>query len=153
MKEENLENQKESENRSQRGENFDGIIQKGILELHPKLARAGDIRYVQRRVGAGGRMENQTQNQHREDRSDRTKRNQAEIVVSVGFTFAHGGKTDTQRHDERHGDGAGGHAAGIERNGHKAARHEKRQHQQIKADQDSVQAPAEQVAQERQHQK
>ena len=96
-----------------------------------------------------------SKNQNCKNRANRAKRNKTKTVGFGVFIASYIRNTKSKCKDKRNSHWSGCNAAGIERNGHKAARHEKRQHehQQIKADQDSVQAPAEQVAQERQHQK
>ena len=72
-------------------------------------------------VGSGGLplpgAVEKAENHHRQDGADGAERHQAEAVGLGVLIASYGGNAHAQGHDERHGHGPGGDAAGIKSNG------------------------------------
>ena len=83
--------------------------------------------------------------------ADGRERNETEAVVCRMAVAADGRDADAERHDERHGHGAGRHAAGIERDGEKFRRDKERQkkHDGVASDKQRRQRDGKQHAQKR----
>ena len=120
------------------------------MEQLPQLHRVAHIGQDGRDVGAVAGPEQDAQQQNGQDGADRTEGHEAEAVVRRVTVASDGGHTDTQRHDEGHRDGAGGHAAGVKGDGQELFGHEGRQHedQPVEHDEELGQRDAQQHAQE-----
>ena len=98
------------------------------MEEMPQLHGIADVGQDGRNVGAVAGLERNAQSEHRQNGADGAERHQTKAVVRGMAVGTDGGHADTQRHDERNGDGAGGHAAGIKGHGKKFLWHKGGQH-------------------------
>ena len=88
-------------------------------------------------------------------RADGAQGHQAEAVAPGLLVAADGADADAQRHDEGHGHGAGGHAAGIKGHSKELLGHKDRQNKDdaVKQHQQPGQRDADEHSQEGKHQK
>ena len=105
----------EHDNRQQRGNDFADVIRQGVHKFRRDLTGVLKVGNSDLRVaGVAARVENAEQ-QDREHRADAAQRDETEAVVLCAAVAADRRKTDTERHDERNSDRAGGDAARVER--------------------------------------
>ena len=107
----------------------------------------GDGKGGVRQVGG---VKEQAQHHDRQDRAHAADGHHAECVLVLA---GEGRQARAHRDDERHGDGAGGDAARVERHGEELCRHEARQqeHQAVESHDEVAQRNAELHAQEGHH--
>ena len=119
------------------------------------LHRVLGVRHDGGGIGAAVRLVEKSQDQHRDDGADGAQRHQTEAVAPGFFVASHGADAHAQRHDERHGHGAGGNAAGVKGHRPEVRRHEHGQpeYDDIKPDQQPAQLDAQHDAQQGDDQK
>ena len=127
-----------------------------LQRKHPgHIPGRGHLGHVGEGIAGLTRIIEAAQHQHRQHRPHAAQRHETEAVVPGAFVAADAGQTDAHGHDERNGDRAGGHAAGVEGHRQEIRRDKKREHDQpqIEAHQQHGQANLQQNAQDRQRQK
>ena len=119
------------------------------------VLRRRHLWHDRRRIGRVLWVKEAAQQQHRQNGADARERDQTEAVARRVLVAAHRRHAYAHRHDERHGDRPGRHAAGIIRHGQKTLGHEDghRRQQAVEHHQQLRQADALQNAHDRQRQK
>ena len=106
-------------------------------------------------IGAAVRLVQKSQQQHGDDGADGAQRHQAKAVAPRLLVAADGADAHAQRHNERHGHGPCGDAAGVEGHRPEVRRHEhgKAEHQYVEPDQQPPQLDTQQDTQQGDDQK
>ena len=108
-----LEQHQKYRNRRQRLGCLRKVLRQGVHIGAEHLHRVLGVRHDGVGIGVAVRLVQKAQQQHRDDGADRAKRHQTEAVASRLLIAADGADAHAQRHDERHGHGTGGNAAGV----------------------------------------
>ena len=154
LQESHLAQQEEHHDHAQSDEDLLTGVHRGV-QIGPQDVGADGV--VGDRVGQVIACED-AQNENCQHGAHGAERNEAEAVVLAARIAQNTGDTDAQCHDEGHGDGAGGDAAGVEGHGqqvevvvHRQQQSQGKQ-QHVEEHQDHVQALAEDDLQHRHHQ-
>ena len=97
-------------------EDLHGVLREGGEEQAPQLPAVRRLGHGGGIIGPGGGV-NHRQDQHRQDGPHGAQGHQAEAVLSGVLVAPDGGYAQAQGHDEGHGHGARGDAAGVEGHG------------------------------------
>ena len=98
------------------------IAGEGIPEAPGGICRGGKLGQLGHGVARRLRAIADAQQQHRQNGADGAQGDEAEAVAGGVGIASGGGDAQAQGHDKGHGDGPGGHAAGIEGHGDKVPR-------------------------------
>ena len=131
-----------------------GILRESLQKQPPQRPAVRRRRHLRRDIGSGCGI-HQRQDQHRQNRSHRAQRHQAEAVLSGVLVASDGGHAHTQSHDKGDRHRSGGNAAGVKGNCEKIPWHKIGQdkNHEVGGNQQPVQGNPEQNTQQRHHQK